>query len=143
MADYERRKRTVQAIQLVRAIFDASGRCLAEKGDWLVIEGRDQFYMTAVEFNEEFVQVQPYTPPSKPWRPGYKPGYDWEIIGGKPLRPAYKQDHQCYPKIGGVLNDANTLEIGAANQGMTISADGTPEWQTLSCSSNCVYESRE
>ena len=52
--NYERRKKEVQAIKLAAPIFDQEGKPLAEKGDWLVIENGQQYYMTDSEFNEEF-----------------------------------------------------------------------------------------
>ena len=56
--NYERRKKEVQAIKLADQIFDAEGKSLADKGDWLVIENGQQYYMTDSEFNEEFQPKQ-------------------------------------------------------------------------------------
>lgn len=80
--EYQAKRKVVKAVKLCDAIYDVGGRQLANKGDWLVIEGTRQYYMTDKEFSEQFEAVaqlgglkdlidkytpqKPYTPPN-PW----------------------------------------------------------------------------
>ena len=59
MADYQKKKKEIQAVKLVKPVYDKHGDELAKKGDWLVIEGTRQYYMSDDEFTEEFELKSP------------------------------------------------------------------------------------
>ena len=75
MSDYEHKRKTVKAIRLENEVYDSGGVRLAVKGDWIVIEGNRQYFMTDKDFTDQF-----QTP---------KSGKDWldefnKIIGQQP-----------------------------------------------------------
>lgn len=51
---YERKSVEVEAIRLVAAIYDRDGGLLANQGEWLIVEGGQQFYMRDVDFHRHF-----------------------------------------------------------------------------------------
>jgi hypothetical protein len=75
---YVRKHKEVQAVKLQENLYDKRGKCVAQKGDWLVVEGREQYYMTDREFNEEFEAKREYTY-TYPW---YPITYRWQTYDG-------------------------------------------------------------
>ena len=56
---YERRIIEIEAVQLVRAIYDSEGNRLADKGEWIIVDGENQFYMKDEDFRKEFIKKPP------------------------------------------------------------------------------------
>lgn len=93
---YERKTIEVEAIQLIKAIFDSENNRLADKGEWLIVDGNQQLYMKDEAFRKEFVRKPPEKevviqtqtistpsyiyvnpcPPINPWKPC--PDYWWQ-----------------------------------------------------------------
>lgn len=137
---YERKKKDVQAIRLVMPVFDQRGRSIADKGDWLVVDGRDQIYMTDEEFHDEFQKkIDVSLPPIiiqrdyPPYRPPYYPTPYWHY-DERPFwetgRTICDSDNKWYNDVYFSSDTAsatdNQLSIG-------YNTDST---------SNCVYEAK-
>jgi hypothetical protein len=136
---YERKKKDVQAIRLIETVYGPRGQVLAEDGDWLVIEGNNQFYMTNDEFQEEFQQKQEALtlPPIIIREKDYVP-----LPYPVPCRPPYRRywwEDPCdggYGYAWGSSEAADGLSYVAENSSsnsLLLSTDST---------SNCVYEAR-
>ena len=147
---YERKKKDVQAIQLLKSVFDSEGNELAKKGDWLVIEGSDQFYMSDKEFNDEFAKKQECDEqPIIIWRdrPYYYPIY---IDRCEPCWPHWPQQYPWInyapSTIGGLVSSTNDTKVTMHNHSIESETFDESQFEKLSyctsSTSNCMYESR-
>ena len=60
MSEYTRRVPfEVEAVRLIRPIFDEEGNRLADTGEWLLTDGKEQYYMKDSDFQREFVRKGP------------------------------------------------------------------------------------
>lgn len=60
MSNYQRRVPfEVEAIRLIRPIFDEEGNRLADTGEWILTDGKEQYYMKDEDFQREFVRKGP------------------------------------------------------------------------------------
>ena len=156
MSDYQKKKKTIQAVQLVKPVFDKHGEELAKKGDWLVIEGSRQYYMTNDEFNEEFELKSPdgaihyypvpypyYIYVSPPIPPVYYPNhYHWVVSSGTSLTVS--------DTFNGNLLTSNTTNVNFSTPQQSSgvvsvnSGDENSEMNILSNASfqDCSYTSR-
>ena len=62
----------VEAIQLQEDVYDSSGKLVAKKEDWLIVDGNTQYYLSNEEFTRKFKlilgQCIPYPYPYiNPW----------------------------------------------------------------------------
>jgi hypothetical protein len=59
---YERKRPfEVEAIRLIRPVYDSEGKRLADTGEWIIIDGKEQYYMKDEDFCREFVKKAPET----------------------------------------------------------------------------------
>jgi hypothetical protein len=110
---YVRKHKEVQAVKLQENLYDKRGKCISQKGEWLVVEGREQYYMTEREFNEEFEPKKEYSYPY-PW---YPITYTWPTT----------------PTIDGIWTNSKTVLIDGS--------DCPPQEQWTM--NNCTYVSKE
>jgi hypothetical protein len=60
MSKFERRLPTeVEAVRLIRAVYDSDRNKLADRGEWLLVDGQEQYYMKHEDFEREFVRKGP------------------------------------------------------------------------------------
>lgn len=56
---YERKVVEIEAVKLAKAIFDSENNRLADKGEWLIVDGDVQLYMKDEDFHKTFVKKPP------------------------------------------------------------------------------------
>jgi hypothetical protein len=56
---YKNKPAEVEAIKLSCAVFDSEGKRLADKGEWLIVDREQQFYMKDEDFHKVFIKVKP------------------------------------------------------------------------------------
>jgi hypothetical protein len=60
MSNFERRiPQEIEAVRLIRPVYDSEGKRLADTGEWLLTDGKEQYYMKDEDFNREFVRKGP------------------------------------------------------------------------------------
>jgi hypothetical protein len=60
MSKFERRlPLEVEAVRLIRPVYDSEGKRLADTGEWLLVDGKEQYYMKHEDFEREFVKKNP------------------------------------------------------------------------------------
>jgi hypothetical protein len=60
MSKFERRLPVeVEAIRLIRPIYDSEKNMIADTGEWILTDGKEQYYMKDVDFQREFVRKGP------------------------------------------------------------------------------------
>ena len=60
MSRFERRLPIeVEAVRLIRPVYDSEGNRIADTGEWILVDGREQYYMKDEDFNREFVRKGP------------------------------------------------------------------------------------
>lgn len=60
MSQYKRRlPLEVEAVRLIRPVYDSEGNRLADTGEWLFTDGKEQYYMKDEDFQREFTRKGP------------------------------------------------------------------------------------
>jgi hypothetical protein len=70
---YVRKNKEVNAIRLNADVFDKEGKVVGLRGDWLITEGENQYFMSDTLFHSEFELKPPETPQYVPWPIPYEP----------------------------------------------------------------------